>query len=108
MKKLNVLGWLLAVMLVLVWISPTWAGIGDKLYFSKFPTTIEDLVDRWGEPVAMHASHDGYDFYVFDYGYQGGIWENRYFVVKDGRVIDGGYNFNQYTVEEWPRPGGNS
>jgi hypothetical protein len=93
-----------AVLAVLLCVGAACAGIGDKLYFSKYPTKVEDLINRWGNPVAKHTSDDGYHFYVFNYGYQGGVWENRFFVVKEDRVLDGGYNFNPYTMEEWSRP----
>jgi hypothetical protein len=93
-----------AVLLALLCVGTASAGIGDKLYFNKYPTLVEDLINRWGEPKAKYTSADGYDFYIFNYGYQGGVWENRYFVVKEGRVIDGGFNFNPYTMEDWSRP----
>ena len=74
---------------------PAGAGLADRLYFENYPTTTEDIVKVWGRPIKRLEQPDGSEVLVFAYGYAGGIYENRYFVVKDGRVIDGGLNYQE-------------
>jgi hypothetical protein len=62
--------------------------IGDKAYYSRHQTTVEDLQRTWGYPYTIGPWQDGAEVYIYPGNDE--YFQNRYFIIKDGVVIDGG------------------
>ena len=91
MKKIVVIASLVAVMSLGV------ASLGfcspDSWYYSSHKTTVEDLTKVWGTPMKTVNMDDGSEVYI--YKQHDNFAENRYFVIKDGMVVDGGLGLNR-------------
>ncbi len=68
----------------------SYAGPINRLHYAKNPTTLQDLKNVYGEPIHFQQLDGGAQKIVFaplqhtmDLGYP-------FFIVKDGKVIDGG------------------
>lgn len=68
----------------------SYAGGFDKSYYANHPTSVEKLTKIYGTPIAKKALEDGTSKVVFhNSGNTMGL-ADRYFIVKDGKVIDAG------------------
>ncbi|MFH1090030.1 MAG: hypothetical protein V1742_00525 [Pseudomonadota bacterium] len=65
-------------------------SVSDRQYYSKKEMTREELIQIWGEPKFELKQKDGSILIVFD---GGGFDRGRFFVLKNNRVVDGGYRF---------------
>lgn len=83
-----------AVGLALVWGGAVWA-MGDKPYFANKNVTPDQLMATWGRPYQTVTREDGSTIMVFDRRSDGLPYRNRYFVIRDGRVVDGGTNYGR-------------
>ena len=86
----------LAILTLVSVLSLSLAGLAgaslDSAYFNVNKRSVEQLVSVWGQPDKIAPQDNGTEVYV--YGESGmEATSNRYFVVKDGVVIDGGTNF---------------
>ena len=67
---------------------------GDSVYYANHPTQGDALAAKFGPPIKKIKKDDGREIWVF-----AGLEEeysNRYFVIKDGMVVDGGVEYNGY------------
>ncbi len=69
-------------------------AFGDESYFANHPTSVDELTKVWGQPLQVVQSDDGAQVLVFDKHANNMPYENRYFVVRDGQVVDGGMNYH--------------
>ena len=58
---------------------------GFSSYYQNNPTTVEQLVQKWGKPDKVVKSEAGIEKYV--YKYTGFGSDEMQFIVKDGRVV---------------------
>jgi hypothetical protein len=65
----------------------------DSWYYSNHKTTVEDLTKTWGQPNRTVSMADGTEAYI--YKQHDNCTKNRYFIVKDGMVVDGGLGLNR-------------
>lgn len=72
-------------------------AMGDKAYYANHPTTSQELQALWGTPAKVVNHHDGTQIMVFDKHSSGFPYDNRYFVIQNGQVVDGGVNYNGYS-----------
>ena len=83
-----------AVGVVVLMTAVFWGGlilggcVGDKAYYSRNQTTVEELQETWGYPHRIWPGEDGAEIHLYSAHDQ--YFDNRYFIVKDGIVIDGG------------------
>lgn len=63
----------------------TYTQGGFNRYYQDNPTTVEQLIDTWGNPAQVIKSEDGTEKYVFKVR----AIENDVirFIVKDGKVV---------------------
>ena len=74
----------------------------DKTYLERQNITEQELINIWGQPYAVFPQRDGSKIMVF----QGGNYftRDRFFVVKDGVVVDGGYRYYDLRPEQTGPP----
>jgi len=64
---------------------------GDKIYYRSKPNPVQAIKDTYGEPVQVERLANGSEkliYYVHDP--LGTGYVKRYFVIKEGKVVDGG------------------
>ncbi len=83
MKSKNMLAAIALLALILL----GGCAINDRSYYQSNPATEEDVVRIWGEPVSVQDRSDGTRLLIFKTGMYS---SKRFFVIKDGRVVDGG------------------
>lgn len=83
-----------ALLINLMTISPGMCDLGDKLYFSINPTTIQDIVKIWGQPTKIIDLENEKKILIFKHENPDSLYRNRFFLVEDDRVVDGGINYS--------------
>ncbi len=68
-------------------------AFGDQAYYANHPTSLDDLSKVWGQPVTQVSLDDGSRILVFDRHANGFPYDNRYFIIRDGRVVGGGMDY---------------
>jgi hypothetical protein len=64
---------------------------GDRIYYANRPDPVGEIVKTYGQPQRVESRADGSEkmiFYVHDP--MGSGYLERYFIIKDGKVVDGG------------------
>ncbi len=63
----------------------------DKFYYADKPDPAKSITDTFGTPLWVELQSDGSEKLVYLVpDPMGGNYYHRYFIVKDGKVIDGG------------------
>ncbi|HEX7534634.1 MAG TPA: hypothetical protein VF343_05210 [Syntrophales bacterium] len=63
----------------------------DKFYYADKPDPVKSITDTYGMPLWVEVQSDGSEKLVYRvHDPMGGNYYHRYFIVKNGKVIDGG------------------
>ncbi len=64
---------------------------GDRFYYAGKADPVGDITKTYGQPLWVESRADGSEKWVYRvHDPMGPGYLSRYFIIKDGRVIDGG------------------
>lgn len=80
----------IVILLIMLWCGVSACSL-DKLYYADQPDPVKAITDTFGSPLWIEAQPDGAEKLVYRvHDPMGWNYYQRYFIVKDGKVIGGG------------------